>query len=766
MLTIYNETGQEAFPLTISPDAYSITHKANGYDVLEFEIPDSHELYPRISEEIRVIGDDQNRYAIKSIDEHGGLATVTCELDLDDWRQQFWRQYRETDKYLSQILESIKPSGWSVSGAGQVTKRATVEASDGQPLENVTAEGILSKAVTVYDVAVHFDVPNKVLKVILPKSYTTSGEYLTDELNLRSLGFNGNSSSFATRLYAYGKKDEDGTPITFASINGGKEYVEDNSYNNRVISVGWSDERYTVKENLLAAAKEKLAELAYPVRSYECDVVNLDEDMWLYKVVTLIDRRRKTRVNHQVVEYKEYPLNHSKDVVTLSTTAPRIENSVKNLQDRFSDDLAGQSAKDRNWMQAAIDNATRWMTGKAQGHVIAKFNAAGEWEEILIMDTKDMNTAKEVWRWNLNGFGHSSNGINGPYTTAITIDGKIVADFIAAGSMAANIIKAGILSSHDDMVQFDLDNSVISIYVLSGEKKYLTMQVNNKGLHFYDTGSYLGKIGTNQWKTNPDIKGLVFDLDTDGGYMAWAKRLNPSDEEYTTVFSYYSDSRLGNPGLRTSCPLYTDGNPVYLDKNAGVKSVGYSSGDAGFSATKRFVVTDSSDTSLLAVGKDAIQLYNLSGKTVHCYNNLDLHGYNIQNQSDVRLKTNITRPEADPLSVIQQLDFKAFDRLDTGERQPVGIIAQQLAQLDPFIAYEGPDGVYRINESLLLQYALMAIQQLAGKSDTQPLAKGRASLAGAYTDVEKQVFAESIKPYRKQTPVQAEPVKIPIPKEE
>ena len=93
-----------------------------------------------------------------------------------------------------------------------------------------------------------------------------------------------------------------------------------------MISIGWSDERYTIKENLLAAAKEKLAELAYPVRSYECDVVNLNEDMWLYKVVTLIDRRRKTRVNHQVVEYKEYPLRHANDVITLSSTAPKIEN--------------------------------------------------------------------------------------------------------------------------------------------------------------------------------------------------------------------------------------------------------------------------------------------------------------------------------------------------------------------------------------------------------------------------------------------------------
>lgn len=62
------------------------------------------------------------------------------------------------------------------------------------------------------------------------------------------------------------------------------------------------------------------------------------------------------------------------------------------------------------------------------------------------MNTPDVNTATKIWRWNMNGFGYSSNGINGPYGTAITMDGAIVADFITAGILSANLIKAGTMS--------------------------------------------------------------------------------------------------------------------------------------------------------------------------------------------------------------------------------------------------------------------------------------------------------------------------------
>ena len=56
-------------------------------------------------------------------------------------------------------------------------------------------------------------------------------------------------------------------------------------------------------------------------------------------------------------------------------------------------------------------------------------------DRILIMDTEDETTARNVWQWNLNGMGHSSTGVNGDYQTAMTSDGQIVADRITTGTM-------------------------------------------------------------------------------------------------------------------------------------------------------------------------------------------------------------------------------------------------------------------------------------------------------------------------------------------
>lgn len=73
-------------------------------------------------------------------------------------------------------------------------------------------------------------------------------------------------------------------------------------------------------------------------------------------------------------------------------------------------------------MQEAIENATDLFTGAKGGNVKVTIKN-GKPTEILIMDTDDVNTCKRVWRWNIAGFGYSDNGINGPYTTAITMDG-------------------------------------------------------------------------------------------------------------------------------------------------------------------------------------------------------------------------------------------------------------------------------------------------------------------------------------------------------
>lgn len=100
---------------------------------------------------------------------------------------------------------------------------------------------------------------------------------------------------------------------------------------------------------------------------------------------------------------------------------------------------------DKSFLRAAIENATKLIQGGLGGHVVFNTNADGEPQEILIMDTDNISTAQSVIRMNKNGIGFSLTGYNGPFTTAWTIDGAFVADFITAGVLNANVIKAGII---------------------------------------------------------------------------------------------------------------------------------------------------------------------------------------------------------------------------------------------------------------------------------------------------------------------------------
>ncbi len=108
-------------------------------------------------------------------------------------------------------------------------------------------------------------------------------------------------------------------------------------------------------------------------------------------------------------------------------------------------------------MDAAIAAATELIRGGLGGHVVITTNADGEPEEILIMDTDDVNTAQKVWRWNLGGLGYSSTGVSGPYGTAITQDGEIVASFITAGILNANVIRAGVLQDQQGANHWNLE---------------------------------------------------------------------------------------------------------------------------------------------------------------------------------------------------------------------------------------------------------------------------------------------------------------------
>lgn len=440
-------------PLFLADSEWALTHAYNGDDELEFELSPDDGSYKYIQEEVKVEftggRDADERFIIKNIDEHSDFVTVTCELDKDDWKQKIFSSFRMVNSYLSDILSKITPDDWTYDGADQFGQRTTIEATTDTPLYGVTPLEILDKCSDTYGVVFNFDNINKVLHCVDPESFTPSGQFFSDELNLKSVGYVGNSDSFATRLYAYGKRDKDSDePLTFASINGGKEYVEDHSYSERVVCVGWSDERYDDKQSLLDAAKAKLDEMAKPSRSYECSVEAIDKDVWLYQVVTLIDRRRGLRIDHQVVEWVEHG-DPSLDSITLSAVAPTIEslyNRILSDADGVREDMQEGFLSITKEYNDAIKHATDMISGSNGGYFKWVYDSDGNPVELINLgDSENTNTAKQVWRWNKSGLGHSNNGYNGPYTLAMLADGSINASMITTGTLNAIRIKAGVL---------------------------------------------------------------------------------------------------------------------------------------------------------------------------------------------------------------------------------------------------------------------------------------------------------------------------------
>lgn len=109
---------------------------------------------------------------------------------------------------------------------------------------------------------------------------------------------------------------------------------------------------------------------------------------------------------------------------------------AKSITQAIADSVQGQVLRvvpTRKEVQEAMDAATRQITGFKDSHIRFLYDTDGGLQEIVILDTEDIETAQNVWRMNSGGFGHSSNGYDGPYTLAMTQDGKIVADAIQTG---------------------------------------------------------------------------------------------------------------------------------------------------------------------------------------------------------------------------------------------------------------------------------------------------------------------------------------------
>ncbi len=193
-------------------------------------------------------------------------------------------------------------------------------------------------------------------------------------------------------------------------------------------------------------------------------------------------------VTERMVEYTWFPtLGKFKDIVLgndLSLYTSTANNQTQELKRKIDN-------RTETLVQNVL-NATAWITGNSGGHVVFRPEKAPS--EILIMDKNKVATAKRVWRWNLNGLGYSSNGVNGPFELAMTSKGEIVADFIKVGIIDTNVLQTSFNKATGDVLKLVAG----ALQIWNNKKKI--MELTKKGMEFWNGSSHIGTIGT---KGNP-----------------------------------------------------------------------------------------------------------------------------------------------------------------------------------------------------------------------------------------------------------------------
>ena len=175
----------------------------------------------------------------------------------------------------------------------------------------------------------------------------------------------------------------------------------------------------------------------------------------LCDTVTVIIEKLGIDVKAKVVSYTYNVLKERAESVEIGETRTNLTKQITAESKEQADRIiktATFSEKLEASLKQRIADATAAITGNSGGYVV--LYPPENPQEIFVMDSPDTKTAKNVWRWNKAGLGHSSNGVNGPFNVAIQQDGAIIADFIGAGELDGMLIKAGTVKAESLSVEY------------------------------------------------------------------------------------------------------------------------------------------------------------------------------------------------------------------------------------------------------------------------------------------------------------------------
>lgn len=383
--------------------------------------------------------------------------TITCEGDLAFLNDSIVRPYEyqgSVEKYLQNLLswhneqmtdddKKIYPRTITVTDPNDLIVRA----NSNYPSTMAEVQNKLVSILGGYLILERVDGVNY-LDYLADSPYPATQKI---QLNTNLLDFKriNKGDSIATALIPLGSQIEGSDErLTIASVNDGLDYIVNEEaagkYGLIFTTAIWDD--VTIPANLLRKAKAALATMT-GTTSLELTAADLHqadasiEQFKILRYVTVEDAAHNASGRYLITKKTTSLVNPANNKITIGKESAGLSDAVNQNTAQIDSDIKNV----KKYLVGAIEKATDQITGVDGGYVVIhRDDKTGKPYEILVMDTDDITTAVNVWRWNKNGWGHSSSGYNGTYDLAATQDGSIVADAIATGILKSRDYEEGV----------------------------------------------------------------------------------------------------------------------------------------------------------------------------------------------------------------------------------------------------------------------------------------------------------------------------------
>jgi phage minor structural protein len=603
-MQIFNDKKERVGILKGFKDRKIVKTLDSGDKELTFKYPSDGKQVDLLKEEY-YIRTKEDEYVIRKRKTGTQFNEYTAQLNVEELEGAvFPYGFESKEQTIRACLEfAFEGTGWKV-GVCQIAKKRTINKD-----EETNAWKVLQDCLSTYRAECKINSLTKTID-IYEQIGSDRGRYFIGGLNLKKLTVTSDTYDFYTRLIPLGK---DGIGIEWL----GKPYLENYQYSSKIKTYVWSDERYTNTTSLIEDGIAKLDEMSKPYVAYAADVIDLARQSEKYSsvfdydigdTVWMISRKTRTKEKQRIVKLTEYPETPQNNTVELSNATK----TFAEVQQEATDQAKSEAIKIANSSAKKVLEDSYYTKTEVETHITAskeeiELGVSKTYETKTIVDQK-IKSANDLTDEKLTEYSTTEQmqaainlkaeeidlSVSKTYETKTTVTEKIksandltdekLTEYSTTEEMNAAIkVQADSITTevkkkvNSSEFGTKITQNAYNVRVAwNGNSKYIQLEAgqlaiyngevstsqkravfDEQGNHFYRDGYYVGKIGTNQWSGNNAHKGLVFDLDYQGKYMAFAQMKSQGEGSYTTMLCFSrANSIYDQYGIHLGCDFY------------------------------------------------------------------------------------------------------------------------------------------------------------------------------------------------------------------